>query len=92
MNKFILGAFALILSIPSATQAATVILPNLYAKEFCELRELGATIDSAMEAAVEASAIDGEEPAKVVIGGESYGSDVVAAYRAVMSRCPNLVE
>ena len=45
-----------------------------------------------MEAAVEASAIDGEEPAKVVIGGESYGSDVVAAYRAVMSRCPNLVE
>lgn len=81
----------LLVAVPAAT--AGEILPNLYAREFCELRELGVSEDEAMRAAVEESYIDnGVTPVKVTVGGKQYGTDVVRAYRAVERRCPEYLQ
>ena len=78
---------ALMLAAPAAM--AGEILPNLYAKEFCELRAMGADMDSARAAAVEAAYVDnGAQSVKVTINGSQYDADVVRAFRAVNARCP----
>jgi len=75
----------------AAPVQAGIILPNLFATEFCSLREMGASNDEAMRAAVETSMVDGES-VTITIGGEKYDRDVVQAYRAVQSRCPQYLK
>ena len=82
---------ALLVTMPAV--AAGEILPNLYAREYCELRELGVGEDEAMAAAVEEAYIDnGKSVVKVTIDGKEYGADVVRAYRAVERRCPEYLD
>ena len=81
----------LLVAIPAAT--AGEILPNLYAREYCELRAIGVGGNEAMAAAVEEAYIDnGKTVVKVTIDGKEYGADVVRAYRAVERRCPEYLE
>ena len=75
----------------AAPVQAGIILPNLFATEFCSLREMGASNDEAMRAAVETSMVDGESTT-VTIGGTKYDHDVIQAYRAVQSRCPQYLK
>jgi hypothetical protein len=87
MKPFIMSIATLLVAVPAA--AAGEILPNLYAREYCELREIGVAEDEAMAAAVEEAYIDnGKESVKVTVDGKEYGADVVRAYRAVERRCP----
>jgi hypothetical protein len=85
MNKLLLATLA-VATFAIPTQAA-VILPNLFAKEFCEMRELGISEKEAMEVAAKASIVDGEA-AQVTYQGILIDSDVLQALNAVRARCP----
>ena len=67
--------------------SAGILLPNLYAREFCEMRAAGVDYDGASSWAVRQSMISGD-PIRVRIGDEMYDADVIAANRAVRDRCP----
>ena len=87
MKTIILSAAAVLLAAPSAF--AGQVLPNLYAREFCSMRELGVSKQEARAAAVAASYVSSlPDLPKVTIGGSKFDADVVQAYRAVESRCP----
>lgn len=78
---------ALILgSLPVAARDL-IILPNLYAREFCELRDSGVPYDDAVSGAVRASVVPGETVPTTVNGRETT-VDVVRAASAVQRRCP----
>ena len=84
--KFLLIIPALMLGIAPAN--ADILLPNLYALEYCSLRIMGVDIGGAQEAAVRASMIPGD-PIRVVVDGRETDADVVQAYREVLERCPD---
>ena len=60
---------------------------DLFAREYCSMRQMGVNHDEALEVAVAESVIDGE-PIKITINGTQYDADVVKANRAAMERCP----
>ena len=81
---------ALTMGVVPVAQAG-VVLPNLYAREYCAFRNIGVSEDEAMTAAVEASYVDnGVTAVKVTIDGVRYDSDVVRALRAANELCPGL--
>ena len=85
MNKLLLStlaAFALV-----APAQAGVLLPNLYAAEYCSLRDMGVDSMGARRAATDAALIDGT-PIKVMRNGEQVDADVLQAVRAVVRLCP----
>ncbi len=81
VTAVLLGAFA------PAAWADLILLPNLFASEYCTMRSYGVNHDEALEVAVRESAIDGT-PVKVTINGKTYDADVIKANRAAMERCP----
>jgi len=85
MKKLLLATLALTaIALPSQ---AGVLLPNLYAREFCSMRSIGVSEEEAMRVATRASYIEGET-IKVTIDGVQYDADVVQAMRATRERCP----
>lgn len=88
MKKLLLAALATTaFALPSQ---AGVLLPNLYAREFCSMREMGASISDATKVAARASYVSGEA-VKVTINGQEFDADVLQAARAAEELCPNLV-
>ncbi len=73
--------------VSAAPVSAGVLLPNLFAKSYCEMREVGVDNDGALRWAVSESMIDGE-PVRVRVNGRMTDADVVAANRAAMELCP----
>ena len=68
-----------------------VLLPNLFASEYCSLRSMGVSEDESIVAATDAAYLDnGETAVKVTINGAQYDVDVVKSMRAIAERCPNL--
>ena len=65
-----------------------MILPNVFAARFCELRSIGVSKDDAMTAAFRDSVIDGQAPQVKLSNGSTIGSDVVLSFNAVQRRCP----
>ena len=85
MKKLLLATLALTaIALPSQ---AGVLLPNLYAREFCSMRSMGVSESEAMEVATRASLVDGEA-IKVTIDGDVYDADVLQALRTARERCP----
>ena len=85
MNKLLLStlaAFALV-----APAQAGVLLPNLYAAEYCSLRDMGVSSMDARRAATDVSYVEGT-PVKVMYNGTQVDADVLRAARAAMKRCP----
>jgi len=81
-----------LLSLAPVAANARILLPNLYAEEYCSLRAMGATREDAITAAVQASLIDGE-PVKVTLeDGRVIDADVLRAARAVRNRCPDYLK
>ena len=79
---------ALLLGAPAF---AGEILPTLYAREYCSMREMGVSSDQAHAAAASTAYLDnGVTPPQVTIDGETYGVDVVRAARMISDRCPNV--
>jgi hypothetical protein len=89
MIRVTLAAAALLLAAPA--QAST-ILPNLYAKTFCELRQAGASKEDARSAAMQSAIISGDDWTWITIDGRRLKSDVVLAVQAVINRCPELIK
>ena len=88
MKKLLLATLALTaFAIPSQ---AGVLLPNLYAREYCSMRSMGADTQDAMRVATRASYVEGEA-IKVTINGVEYDADVIQANRAARERCPQFM-
>ena len=86
MKKLLLTAALTLIATPAT---AGQIMPNLYAREFCSMRDLGVSADEARAAAVASAYVESlPDLPKVTIAGDSYAADVVQAYRAVQDRCP----
>lgn len=66
-----------------------MILPNLYAREYCSFRRMGVSVEEAIKSATNASYVDnGETSVKVTIDGVQYDADVIRALRTARERCP----
>ena len=89
MIKSIITIAALAVGMPA--QAGLVILPNLYAREYCNLRALGVSVEDSRRAAMSESTIDGE-PVKVTLNGRQVDLDVIKASQAVADRCPQYLD
>ena len=88
MKKLLLATLAITaIAIPAQ---AGVLLPNLFAREFCSMRSMGVSEDEAMTVATRASIVSGEA-VKVTIDGEQYDADVLQALRAANERCPQFM-
>ena len=66
---------------------AGVLLPNLYASEYCSLRSYGVSHDEAMRVATHESLIPGD-PVVITVNGRKTDLDVVQSWRAVRESCP----
>ena len=90
MKFFFVTLGALIAMAPASM--AGQLMPNLYASEFCSMRELGVSKAEARRAAVATAYVSSlPDLPDVTIDGSSYSTDVVRAMRAVNSRCPHLL-
>ena len=88
--KTILAIAIALLPLPSM---AGTILPNLYAKTFCELRSVGIDPDGARRTAIMESMISGDDWTMVKrADGSLVRSDIVLAVNATMQRCSELVK
>lgn len=86
----VLSTSALILGSLLTPAHAGQILPHLYAREYCALRDLGVSASEARAAAVaEAYVSSLPDKPSVTVGGERTTSDVVAAVRVVNEICPH---
>ena len=89
MKKFIFcAAFILAPNVVHAQQ----ILPNLYAKHYCEYRALGISAEDARTAAINDAYISAGTPTKVNYNGKMFSSDVIQAAAAVVKRCPQYLK
>lgn len=87
MKSFLFTAVALLLTAPAAH--AGEILPNLYAKHYCDLRAIGVNTEDAVSAAVYKSYIrSGYSPKVRLADGREIDADVVQAHLAAKQRCP----
>jgi hypothetical protein len=85
--KFFIMTAALLLAAPASL--AGQLLPNLYARQYCSLRDIGVNNAEARAAAIATSYVHSlPDLPKVTIGVKQYDTDVVQAFRAVQSKCP----
>ena len=83
---------ALAISLPLPSLAGT-ILPNLYAKTYCDLRAIGIDDDGARRTAVSQSMISSDDWTMVRRTDGSYvQSDIVLAVNATFQRCPQYIK
>jgi len=81
----ILAAFAT--SVPAS---AGVLLPNIFAREYCTMRQSGVDNDGSTKWAVEQSYIASGTAIKVTLkDGTTMDADVVAAGNAAADLCPD---
>ena len=85
--KSIFLAAAAVIALPFSVQAG-VLLPNTYARVYCESRQMGMDNDSATTQAVSESYISTGEGMPVTFHGVETTSDVIAAMREAKKRCP----
>lgn len=85
--KTILAIAIALLPMPSF---AGTILPNLYAKTYCELRSVGIDAEDARRTAVMESMVTGDN--WTMADGSLVRSDIVLAVNATMQRCSELVK
>ena len=78
-----------VLTIGSVTLPAQgrVILPSIFATEFCSLRDRGLGYKDSLEMAAKGAMIEGE-PKRVLFHGVLVDDDVLKAYEAAKIICP----
>jgi hypothetical protein len=87
---FPIAAFVALFATP--VQAGT-ILPNLYAKTFCELRSVGIDDESARRTAIRQSMISSDDWTMIRrTDGTLVQSDIVLAVNATFQRCPEYIK
>ena len=75
------------LALPLSVSAGT-ILPNLYASNYCDGRDMGMTADDASSYAINEAYISTGNPPYVTINGQRVQVDVVKAVRTAQKQCP----
>ena len=88
MKKLLILASAL--SFFALPLQAGVILPSIFAAEFCSLRDRGLSSEEAMDMAVKGSFVEGE-PKRVLFEGVLVDEDVLLSYEAIKNTCPQHV-
>ena len=73
---------------PPAAEAGLVVLPHLFASEYCAFRDSGFDKHDAIKAAFSASSVQGDEVRITRPDGTETSADSVRAARAVADRCP----
>ena len=66
---------------------AGVILPSLFAAEYCSLRDRGLSYDDAMEMAMKGALVEGK-PTRIMFEGIMVDEDVLQAFEAMRDTCP----
>ena len=90
LNKALLP-LCLALAVAAPASSAT-LLPNLFAKRYCDLRALGATKDQAIDTAVRDSLITEDRWFWITkANGTKMRSDSLEAARAIAARCPEYI-
>ena len=69
---------------------AAVILPSLFATEFCSLRDRGLSYDDAMDMAMKGALVEGT-PKRVLFEGIMVDEDVLQSFEAMRNTCPQHV-
>ena len=88
MNKLFFTALALgSLALPAQ---AGVLLPSIFAAEFCSLSDRGLGFKEALRMAAKGSYIEGE-PNRVMFQGVEVDEDVIKSYEAIKEICPEHV-
>jgi hypothetical protein len=88
--KTILAIAIALLPMPSM---AGTILPNLYAKTFCDLRSVGIDDEGARRTAIRQSMVTSDDWTMVKRADSlMVQSDIVLAVNAVMQRCPEYIK
>ena len=94
LTKFIaaitLGLGATLSVIPA--YAGIVVLPNLFAKEYCAFRSEGYGKRDALRAAMDAASYEGEPTTITRPDGSETSVDSVRAARAIADRCPQYLK
>mgnify|MGYP007062082561 CR=1 FL=1 len=85
MKKLLILASAL--SFFALPLQASIILPSIFAAEFCSLRDRGLSYDDAMEMAVRGSLVEGE-PKRVMFEGVLVDEDVLRSMESINESCP----
>ena len=89
MKKLLLASLAIVsFALPAS---AGVLLPNLFASEYCSLRDMGLNEEDAMKVATRKSMISGE-PTKVEWNGVMVDADVLQALEASTELCPQHIQ
>ena len=87
--KFFFVTLGALMAVAPAAMAGQ-LMPNLYASEYCSMRELGVSKAEARRSAVSTAYVSSlPDLPQVTIDGKQYDTDVIQAYRAVKSRCPH---
>jgi hypothetical protein len=90
--KKLFSIVASFVAFATPAQAGT-ILPNLYAKTYCELRSVGIDAEGARRTAVQQSMISGDDWTMVKrADGSLVRSDIVLAVNATMQRCQEYIK
>jgi hypothetical protein len=90
--SFFALATGLAISVPLPSLAGT-ILPNLYAKTFCDLKAIGIDDDGARRTAISQSMISSDDWTMVRrADGTMVQSDIVLAVNATFQRCPQCIK
>jgi hypothetical protein len=77
----------------AAPVQAGTILPNLYAKTYCELRSVGIDAEGARRTAVQQSMISSDDWTMIRrTDGTLVQSDIVLAVNATFQRCPEYIK
>ena len=90
MKKLLLAAAASLAVVAPAQASSMVILPNLYAREFCSLRQAGVSKADAIAVAVKEASVPGR-PVKITYNGERVDADSLRAAMAAAELCPSLL-
>lgn len=68
------------------------VLPYLYASEYCQLRSIGASRQTAIRAAMQTATIHGNDWVYVTVNGQQIRSDIMRGALAVRQLCPQYLQ
>jgi len=90
MKSLLIATAGILAAFATLPATAGVLLPNLYAREYCTMRQSGVNNDGAVNWAVERSYLASGTAIKVTMeDGREVDADVVAADKAAADLCPD---
>ena len=90
MKSLLIATAGILAAFATLPATAGVLLPNLFAREYCAMRQSGVTNDGAVEWAIERSYLASGAAIEVTReDGTKVDADVLAAGNAAADLCPD---